>query len=346
MSRFNIESLLAKVSEERPCGADTQPLDRTYRAIKNCIQSNGQTNWQKLAEDSFELLKTSRHLEISLYFTLALLRLEGIPGFCQGLRLIHELLKGFWEDVYPQLETDGGDRAVRRRSNLVKNLSPLSVTDQDPFQFKYWLSRTVLCGSKAPDQFSWRDIQIAKQEIVPGPNERSAEMAAVEAAFRAAGPGGLRALSDTLDQAITHVDGIEKVFEEKAPGRTELALDGLKSDLDNIRKLVQSHLEVSPTGVPAGPEGASAGPKEGASVRTLTGGLASRQQAVQVLEQVCRYFEQHEPSSPVPLLLRRAQSLVSKGFLEIIEDLCPGAMSQAKAVVGAGDPEKGKNSSK
>ena len=55
---------------------------------------------------------------------------------------------------------------------------------------------------------------------------------------------------------------------------------------------------------------------------------------MRVLDKACDYFERHEPSSPVPLLLRRAKRLVSKDFMEILRDLAPDGVSQAENIGG------------
>jgi type VI secretion system protein ImpA len=41
----------------------------------------------------------------------------------------------------------------------------------------------------------------------------------------------------------------------------------------------------------------------------------------------------------VPLLLRRAQRLVEKSFMEILEDMVPDGVSQAKIVSGKSDAD-------
>jgi type VI secretion system protein ImpA len=53
------------------------------------------------------------------------------------------------------------------------------------------------------------------------------------------------------------------------------------------------------------------------------GTIASRDDAVRALQRVCEWIERHEPSNPAPLLIRRAQRLMSKSFLEIMRDLNP-----------------------
>ena len=50
-----------------------------------------------------------------------------------------------------------------------------------------------------------------------------------------------------------------------------------------------------------------------------------------------RSYEQYEPASPVPLLLKRAMGLVEKDFLTIMEDLAPESVSQIKLIGGIKD---------
>jgi type VI secretion system protein ImpA len=64
------------------------------------------------------------------------------------------------------------------------------------------------------------------------------------------------------------------------------------------------------------------------------GAIESRDDAVRALERVCEWIERNEPSSPAPLLIRRAQRLMSKNFLDIIGDLLPDGLSQVQNLAG------------
>jgi type VI secretion system protein ImpA len=52
---------------------------------------------------------------------------------------------------------------------------------------------------------------------------------------------------------------------------------------------------------------------------------------------IISYYERSEPSSPVPLLIKRAKRLVGKSFVDIIRDISPDAMSQVQMVSGEED---------
>jgi type VI secretion system protein ImpA len=68
--------------------------------------------------------------------------------------------------------------------------------------------------------------------------------------------------------------------------------------------------------------------------RAALGEIASREDIVRALDKMCDYFQRHEPSSPVPLLLRRAQRLIAKDFMEILRDLTPDGVQQARFIGG------------
>ena len=69
----------------------------------------------------------------------------------------------------------------------------------------------------------------------------------------------------------------------------------------------------------------------------ISGVVRSRQDAIRALDAVSTFFRQHEPSSPVPLLLDRAKRLVSKSFLEVLADIAPEALGQARSAGGLKD---------
>jgi len=62
--------------------------------------------------------------------------------------------------------------------------------------------------------------------------------------------------------------------------------------------------------------------------------VGSRDDVIKSLDKICKYYERHEPSSPIPLLIKRCRRLVNKSFLEIVSDLAPDGLKQARLVVG------------
>ena len=94
-----------------------------------------------------------------------------------------------------------------------------------------------------------------------------------------------------------------------------------------------------PEEVPAGADGGAGGAAGGQAACRGRSRSRSRQDAVRALDAVAEFFRRNEPSSPVPLLVDRAKRLVSKNFLEVLEDVAPDAVSVARAFGGLKDGE-------
>ena len=50
------------------------------------------------------------------------------------------------------------------------------------------------------------------------------------------------------------------------------------------------------------------------------------------LEKVIRYFESHEPSSPVPLIVKGAILMIGRPFLDIVQVLNPDSVRVLKEI--------------
>jgi len=79
------------------------------------------------------------------------------------------------------------------------------------------------------------------------------------------------------------------------------------------------------------------GPKDavGATAVVGVGDIRTRADAVRALDRVCDFLAQNEPTNPAPLLIRRAQRIMTMSFLEIIQDLAPEAAGQVQNITGA-----------
>ena len=69
------------------------------------------------------------------------------------------------------------------------------------------------------------------------------------------------------------------------------------------------------------------------------GRIENSQDVVRRLDELCEYYAKNEPSSPIPLLLERAKRLVDKSFLDLLNDLAPGGVSELQVVSGRTDDE-------
>jgi len=356
MSTFDIESLFLAVRPDLPCGEDISQADKLReswdklwdlvrpRSLGTVPRENEQLaepDWGKVAQQSFSLLQGSRNLRVALYFALALLVTEGFSGLREGLYVIQGLLEHFWDDLYPRLDPEDGNDPTERVNTLLC-LSSESASGGDPLYFRSRLLRVPLCNSPRMGRFCLRDLQIARGEKKPPDGAQSApEMSVITAAFRETAVEELKSELLSIGQAVEHLDGIREVFLHRAAGGASPDLAGLRADLVKIRGVLEEQTGLGPGAGASAPEGARVDAPAGARSILTPGEIQSRVDALLAVDKACQYFERHEPSSPVPLLLRRAQRLASKTFMEIIEDVCPNAMDQVTTVSGTTLTKKG-----
>ncbi len=344
---IDIESLLTEVNVETPCGEDLS-YDASFLALEEMLRTKAaggvvagveesaeEPNWREVRETSSELLKRSKDLRIAMYLAVSLLKLEGVHGLRDGLSLIRGLLERFWDNLYPQLDPED-DNDPLERINILQSLSPTSVSIQDPMKFKQRLAEVPLCHSVQLGNFSLRDIQIAKGEITVSDDERAkaSDMSVIDAAFQDTSTDELLATSQAIQESIENIAEIMSVFSERAAQGQTPDVSGFRAVLGNIQKHVQAYLAKRGHGEAVEEGAVAVGDKEEKGAISLSGEIRSAQEALLALDKVCQYFDRHEPSSPVPLLLRRAQRLVSKSFLEVIKDFCPDGMSQVEIIGG------------
>jgi type VI secretion system protein ImpA len=65
-----------------------------------------------------------------------------------------------------------------------------------------------------------------------------------------------------------------------------------------------------------------------------SGEIRTREDAVRMLEKICDFIERTEPANPAPLFIRRGQRLMTKNFVEIMQDLVPDSLNQIKQITG------------
>jgi type VI secretion system protein ImpA len=337
------------------CGEDIS-YDQGYLALEQLLQSrqtgggllgqeetSEEPNWREVYEKSCELMGRSKDLRVCTYLAISLLKLNGIPGLRDGLSLLSGILDRFWDHLYPQLDPDDGNDPLER-INIMQSLSPPSVSDQDPIKLRQRLCGIPLCNSASMGRFSFRDIQVARGEISSSSDQdaKVPDMSVIEAAFQDTTTIELQEIFEALEGANGHVTEMLGVFSERASQAQTPNFSGLQALLANIQKIMQGYLAKRGLGEPLDESlGQVPNEQEGGGGVPLTGDIRSRSDALAAMEKVCQYFERHEPSSPIPLLLRRAQKLVDKNFLDVIRDVCPDAMGTVQAIGGVSDSDSG-----
>ncbi len=161
----DIDRFLIPVSEGEPCGEETPAFRELLIEIRDAVAPKAEmrvvtsesgnrqeemvakeVNWKTVRSLCEKALARSRHLDVCLTYTAALLDLEGLPGAAAGLELIDQLLQRYWEQIFPRLDPEDPDPG--QRISLVENLSIPPGYGGDPLDFVRRLRCSPLCSSR------------------------------------------------------------------------------------------------------------------------------------------------------------------------------------------------------
>lgn len=330
---INIEELLTPVSPEEPCGADLA-YDPAMLELDTALRGKPETQfstaeeprWDQLRDECVALLGRSKNLRVAVILCIALLRTEGLPGFRDGLAVIRGLLERYWDTLFPRLDPEDNNDPTERVNILSSMLTPLGSFD-DPMQFLRKLREAPLANSPQLGRFGLEQISPS-----PGAAGQSGQPAAdsvqVKAAFRDTPPEKLEQVMGAVLEATSTGETIDQFLTKTVGAGRAPDWAPLINTLKDIRKTLAPFVPQDVGGETVD------GIQEGAAGPRKTGEIQSREDVMQMLDRLCDYYTRAEPSSPVPLLLRRAQRLVEANFLEIIGDLSPEALAPVQNATG------------
>lgn len=342
----NIESLLQPVSADAPCGVDLE-YDPAFLELERISQGKpeqqmGSTivpaqepDWREVAKRTMELFAKTKDLRIAIRLTRALFRIEGLAGLSDGLAVMRGLVERFWDGFYPRLDPDDGNDPTFRVNILMELCDPANFVDR--------VRTTPIVAAKSFGRFSLRDIAISTGELPPDAGSEAPSSSAIDGAFMECPLPELQGTADVVRASIASLTAIEAFFGDKVIASSGPNFSKLTEVLRAADKALSVRLErrgvvAAPTGE-AGATG-EAGPGAGAAGPSMSGEINSREDVIRVLDKICLYYERVEPSSPIPILLKRSKRLVSANFLDILKDIAPDGLSQAENLRGR-DPAEG-----
>jgi type VI secretion system protein ImpA len=249
--------------------------------------------------------------------------MEGMEGLAAGLGIIRELLVRYWDTLHPALDHDDNDDPTMR----LNALGPLS----DAETFLREIRSTEIVASAQHGRVSVRDVLVATGKL-PAAGGESLSESQIEAILRAVTAEN-PAPAQAAVAAAEAVAALEAVLSEKGVLTQAPDLRPLNDVLHALAPFCSAALGTV-GGAAEDPE--SGDPGQPGAART-PGEIRTREDAVQMLENVCRYIERTEPSNPAPLLIRRAQRLMSRSFVEIIQELAPESLDQIQKLAGLGE---------
>ena len=336
--RISAEELMQPISEDLPCGEDLE-YDPAFQQMESMMQSKpeqefGDTiipgegpDWAGVSQQVDQLLPRTRDLRVLTYAALADLHLTGLGTFSDSLESLNDCLEGHWEKIYPELDTDDNNDATMR-FNILQILNDHDLVCSG-------LENAPLVELKGVGVFSLRDIELAEGKTGPVGEEEVQDIALIQGAFSEADPEALAALGEGVGGSMVQLNRTAELWDQLAGDSPAIDVDSTLGVLKLIHQAISKYAPVAAAAVEGTEAGEGAGNQaESAVAAPAGGGVNTRNDVIHAIDKICDYYSSHEPSSPIPLLLRRAQRLVAKSFSEILEDIAPDGVAQLKMISG------------
>ncbi|WP_233873903.1 type VI secretion system protein TssA [Paraburkholderia adhaesiva] len=343
---------MTPVSTENPCGHDIE-YDPEFVVLAARVAARAEAqygdfvgmpepvNWSEIDRDCRRLMLRAKDLRLAVLFTRCRTQLAGAEGMAEGLELLAAWMNAFPDAIHPQLSVDEErDAALEIRMNALQALTETDGLMSDV--------REIVLPRTSAARLQVRDVERAFAQ--PRPADALAPESVVRQLddLRAQQPQGLAgfaraqlALSSVKAWCREHQEAwqpdvtvLERLLGRIA-GDTQAAAHAALTQPEE--KDASMHAVVhTDRQDEAGVEAAPASNDSPAQSRTQPGPVSvpvhteglGRQGALERMREARAWFEQHEPSSPVAMLLRQAERMVGRRYAEVVGAIPPELLAQ------------------
>ena len=335
MTRYDPAAFLEPLDGDSPTGSDLEydpdfmaleraAAPRAERAMGDSVKAAEEPDWDEVDSLATGLLQRSRDLRVATHLATAWMRTGGMTGWAAGLALIRGLLEDHWDGVHPQLDAEDDDDPTARVNAVSAIANPLGLLT--------YFRNTPFVQSVRLGRFSLRDLRIANGSMkIDAGGEALPSMAEIEACCLDCPEEDLAGTLDALTRILDEAKAIDRIFNERI-GTAGPDLKPLLTDSYELKKFVESQAARRNPAMAGDGEGEE--PSATGTRSSVPGRIETPQDVQRRIDEICDYYARCEPSSPVPLLLRRAQRLVGKNFLDLLKDLAPGGVSEMEVISG------------
>jgi type VI secretion system protein ImpA len=245
-------------------------------------------------------------------------------GFVTALEAIAALLDDAWEGVHPC--ADDGDFTLRMA--IIQSLD-----DMVPVILP--LHYVPLFEHRHAGPISYRSHLLAEGEATPRGDEDKLDLALIKRAFAEAELAPLIERRDQFKRIGAALGRIKAAFVEHVGAADAVAFPKLQPLVEKIHALLDAQvIQRDPS---AGEEKST--PEEGQGEarepgQEVSGEITNFSDARAALGAIAAYYERREPSNPALLLVRQAEQLVGKSFLDALRVLVPGYVEDVKVQIG------------
>ncbi|MBU9222112.1 ImpA family type VI secretion system protein [Burkholderia multivorans] len=350
------ENWLAPLSESAPCGPDLE-YDHDFVVLfagttpKQDVQYGGfvgspePLNWSEIERDCRRLMGRTKDMRVAVLYARCRTRLAGVEGLADGTALLAAWLQAFPEQVHPRADIDD-DRhaALEMRMNALQALA-------DPEGLLADVREIVLTRSTAA-RLQVRDVERAFAHPRPIDALAPDSVALQLQNLREQQPSTMKAFDDAIANlcaidawCATHLETslpdfsplvrLLRLFQVgDAPGGTRS--DTLPSaEREACEAPVPPVFGDAPSAPPRVDDAQTAAATSTSVVAPASLAPTDRQAALALICAARRWFETHEPSSPIPVLLARAEQFVGKRYIDVVKAIPAELLAQWEAADGS-----------
>ncbi|MBB75459.1 MAG: type VI secretion system protein TssA [Planctomycetaceae bacterium] len=367
------ESIASPVSRDQACGEDLRLDEGSSRllyhirhlrhqatseerqvATGDVDKSALQTRWKEIFSEVVELLTTrSKDLELLTYLLESALRLDGFDGLHRCLNSVTHLVVNHWPDLHPC--TDRADDELR-----IRHLNGLNGIDGDGTLLPV-IATTPLLGAphtpaitlsrylRAQDTTGSKSKRDERQDVLDSIKSDAASVSSeIVQASREAIDLATNAFKE-LDEQLTsrsHAEFFTSAIRGRLQGCQEAFAYIFGSPPLPLESPADMTLPEHASEDIAGstePEPDDSADNTVVSVHANTAdaqldSVRSRQQAMDSLVEIARYFERSEPHSPIGYAVRQIIDWGNMKLPQLMEHLIPDAQARDTFFLLSGIP--------
>ncbi|MDO4433994.1 MAG: type VI secretion system protein TssA [Alysiella sp.] len=336
------------ISADAPSGVNIE-YDSRFLELQNAAEGKAEQQygdtiipaqdpeWRTVEKLCYQLLAESKDLRLFAYYTQALTAKYGLQGFAAACEALKINLESFWDTVYPLLEDEDGEYDPFYRINA---LSLFSVADGIA---KELLSCPLLVNGLAQQAITVREalavLQGQDNSNYLGGRER------LILDIRVGVDTGKPELQ-AIRLSIQHLQAIQQIFIKHLGDDGVLDFSPVLKGLMAIEQVSASQYDTDSIKETITQEVNNAISIKSEKVNKCLDVDAWRHLNIQnradvdlVLEKICVYFENFEPSHPAPLLIRRVQKFMNMNFYDIMMDISPESIPNLEVLIGKSERE-------
>ena len=306
--------------------------------------------WRTIKKSALEYISKTRDIKLISILAQSVLNTEGVTKFSECLTGLAELVETQWQEVFPPLDEDDGDPLER--------ISALGHLTDKSFVLDI-LKTSPLAISKVAGKVSLRVIERSKDHAIEK-EESDLEPSQIKGIFGDTEQDELVATFEAIKDSIAALTKINNVFVEQAGNNYSVSFDKTIEILTHIEKSLEEYADlhtqvddekleaIEETGsdkMISSPSNSGQSQQNQLSFNDTNSKLTSRRDVDRCFELICKYYEEYEPSSPIPVLMSRAKKFVHMDFLDIIENISPESLTAIMKLGGLSEEDRKKDSS-